>query len=412
MLNKYFCSFMNPKLGFKPSTPPSSVPLLSSITCSQECIQQLLSTMKTKTASGPDNISSHMLKNTARSISPFLHELFSLSLSTGKLPSEWKISNVTPIPKSGDASQCCNYRPISLLSIVSKTFERIIHNQLLNFLLKHSRISRFQFGFRPNSSTQEALLHLSNEWHQQLDSGNQVAAIFFDLSKAFDTVPHDLLLESLQRVGVSGSLLTWFEDYLSGRLQRVVLDGHTSAALPVTSGVPQGSILGPLLFIIFMNSIFDTVLSGGSRIILYADDMVLYKPIKNNQDLLDFQNDIDAICSWTSTNSLHLNATKTKSILITRKKHRPILNFVIGSYPIPSVTSLKFLGVVITDNLSWSSHIESTCLKAKKELRLIHRHYHQAPRVARERLYKLRFSHTLTTVQVFGIPTKQSTRRN
>ena len=154
------------------------------------------------------------------------------------------------------------------------------------------------------------------------------------------------------------------------------------------------------------------VLSGGSRIILYADDMVLYKPIKNNQDLLDFQNDIDAICSWTSTNSLHLNATKTKSILITRKKHRPILNFVIGRYPIPSVTSLKFLGVVITDNLSWSSHIESTCLKAKKQLGLIHRHYHQAPRVARERLYKLRFSHTLTTVQVFGIPTKQSTRRN
>ena len=134
--------------------------------------------MKTKTTSGPDNISSHMLKNTARSISPFLHKLFNLSLSTGQLPSEWKVSNVTPIPKSGDTSQCSNYRPISLLSLVSKTLERIIHNQLLNFLLKHSRISRFQFGFHPNSSTQEALLHLTNEWHQQLDSGNQVAAIF------------------------------------------------------------------------------------------------------------------------------------------------------------------------------------------------------------------------------------------
>jgi len=201
MLNKYFCSFMNPKLGFKPSTPPSSVPLLSSITCSQECIQQLLSTMKTKTASGPDNISSHMLKNTARSISPFLHELFNLSLSTGKLPSEWKISNVTPIPKSGDASQCCNYRPISLLSLVSKTFERIIHNQLLNFLLKHSRISRFQFGFRPNSSTQEALLHLTNEWHQQIDSGNHVAAIFFDLPKAFQgTAPRNTAKSVLHKL--------------------------------------------------------------------------------------------------------------------------------------------------------------------------------------------------------------------
>jgi len=157
--------------------------------------------MKTKTASGPDNISSHMLKNTARSISPFLHELFNLSLSTGKLPSEWKISNVTPIPKSGDASQCCNYRPISLLSLVSKTFERIIHNQLLNFLLKHSRISRFQFGFRPNSSTQEALLHLTNEWHQQIDSGNHVAAIFFDLPKAFQgTAPRNTAKSVLHKL--------------------------------------------------------------------------------------------------------------------------------------------------------------------------------------------------------------------
>ena len=138
-----------------------------------------------------------------------------------------------------------------------------------------------------------------------------------------------------------------------------------------------------------MNSIFDIVLSSGSKIILYADDMLLYKPIKNNQDLLDLQIDIDTICSWTSTNCLHLNATKTKSILITRKKHRPILNFFVGRYPIPSVTSLKFLGVVITDNLCWSSHIESTCLKAKKQLGLIHRHFHQAPRVACERLYKL-----------------------
>ena len=128
--------------------------------------------MKTKTASGPDNISSHMLRNTARSISPFLHKLFNLSLSTGRLPSEWKVSNITPIPKGGDASQCPNYRPISLLSLVSKILERIIHNQLLSFLLKYSFISRFQFGFRPNSSTQEALLHLTNEWHQQLDSGN------------------------------------------------------------------------------------------------------------------------------------------------------------------------------------------------------------------------------------------------
>ena len=149
----------------------------------------------------------------------------------------------------------------------------------------------------------------------------------------------------------------------------------------------------------FMNSIFDVVLSSASWFVLYADDMVLYKPIKNNQDLLDLQNDIDAICSWTSTKSLHLIATKTNSILITHKKHRLI---IIGRYHIPS---LKVLGVVITDNLTWSPHIESTCLKAKKQLSLIHRHYHQAIGLHVRDYTSSRFSHTLTTA-------KRSTRRN
>ena len=197
-----------------------------------------------------------------------------------------KVSNITPIPKGGDTSQCPNYQPISVLSLVSKTLECIIYNQLLNFLLKYSFISRFHFGFHLNSPTQEALLHLTNEWHQQLNSGKHVAAIF-DLLKAFDTVPHHLLLESLQCVEVCGSLLIWFEDYLSGWFQRVLLDGHTSAALQVTSGVPQESFLEPLFFIIFMHSIFDVVPSSVSKIFLYVDEMVLYKTINNNQDLLD-----------------------------------------------------------------------------------------------------------------------------
>ena len=163
----------------------------------------------------------------------------------------------------------------------------------------------------------------------------------------------------------------------------MVLDGYTSAALPVTSGVPEGSILGPLLFIIFMNSIFDVVV-----IILYADDMSCISLLKTTRTCL-ISRMILTLFVHGPLPTPHLNATKTKSILITRKKHRPILNFVIGRDPFPSVTSLKFLGVVITDNLSWSSRIESTCLKAKTQLMLIHRHYHQAPRVARERLYKL-----------------------
>ena len=242
-----------------------------------------------------------MLKNTSRSFAPFWHSLFSLSLSSA----DCKVSNVIPIPKGGDVLQCSNYRPISLLSLVSKVLERIVHSQLSDFLFKHSLISRLQFGFHPNSSTQEALLVLTNDWHKELDSGNHVAVIFFDLSKAFDTVPHHLLLEHLQSSSVGGTLLSWFEDYLSAR-RRVVIDGQSSGELAVTSGVPQGSILGPLLFSVFMNSIFETALSCNSKLALYADDMVLYKPMNNPVDLLVLQNDIEAIHQSTNSNYLHL----------------------------------------------------------------------------------------------------------
>ena len=185
----------------------------------------------------------------------------------------------------------------------------------------------------------------------------------------------------------------------------MVLDGHTSAALQVTSGVPQWSILGPLLFIIFMNSIFDVILSSSSKIILYADNMILYKPINNSQDLLDLQIDINKICSY---GPIHLNAKKAKSILITRKKHRPILNFFVGRCPIPSVTSLKFLGVVITDNLFWSSHI---VLKQRSSSGLSTDTFIKPPGLPVRDYTSSRFSRILTTVHVFGIPTKQSTKK-
>ena len=220
--------------------------------------------------------------------------------------------NIVPIPKGADAAQCSN--PISLLPLVSKILERIVHNHLLDFLLKHKRLSPLQFGFCPKSSTQEALLCLTHDLFPQLDRGNHVAAVFFDLSKAFDSVPHHLLLAALQVNGIEGPILCWFQNYLFGRCQRVVLDGCASDPRPVTSGVPQGSIVGPLLFNIFMNSIFNIPLSHGSKIMVYADDIVLFKPITTDLDLTTFQNDIVSVDSWAKANSLKLNVTKTKVI--------------------------------------------------------------------------------------------------
>lgn len=258
-----------------------------------------------------------MLRGTACSITPALSTLFNRSLNQSTVPDEWKRSNITPIHKSGDKSETSNYRPISLLSLISKVLERCIHNRVMDFLLKNHLLSDCQYGFRPRSSTQDALLTITRDWHNNLCTNRQVAAVFFDIKKAFDSVPHNQLLQSLADIGVTGKLHQWFANYLSGRHQRVVLDGFSSTYKPVTSGVPQGSILGPLLYIIFMNSISHIPLSSGSKLILYADDILLYKPIDSAEDTTSLQKDVDAILDWIREHGLTPNHAKTKLLTHT-----------------------------------------------------------------------------------------------
>ena len=207
------------------SPPHPSSPVLSNITCSHNDVFKLLSTHKVNTASGPDGISSVMLRGTAYAITPALTTLFNLSLNLCTIPDEWKKSNITPIHKSGDKSDPSNYRPISLLSLIFKVLERCIHNRVMEFLHKNNLPSDCQYGFRPRSSTQDALLTITRDWHEYLSTNHQVAA---DIKKAFDSVPHNQLLQSLADVGVSGKLHQWFANYLSGRYQRVVLNGFSS----------------------------------------------------------------------------------------------------------------------------------------------------------------------------------------
>ena len=168
-----------------------------------------------------------MLRGTAASISPALTALFNLSLKKSTVPDEWKKTNVTPILKSGDTSEASNYRPISPIA----NLQICLHNSVIDFLLEHN------LGFRPKSSTLDALLTITRDWHQSLSTGRQVAAVFFDIKKAFDSVPHSNLLQALANIGITGELHQWFANYLTGRYQRVVLDGFSSSYQPVTSGV-------------------------------------------------------------------------------------------------------------------------------------------------------------------------------
>ena len=220
LLNSNFCSLYS-------STSACSFPL-KPITCSLSsirCSVMFISRIKVNTATGPDGISSVMIKGTASSISPVITKIFNQSLSLGRLPLEWKVSNITPIFKSGDPSLVSNYRPISLLSILSKCLERFIHNAVFNYMYIHeySLLSDYQFGFRPGSSTQDALLCITHDWFKQAGRRISTVAVFFDLSKAFDRVSHSRLLYYLRKIGITGPLHKWFSDYLSARKQRVVL---------------------------------------------------------------------------------------------------------------------------------------------------------------------------------------------
>ncbi len=208
------------------------------------------------------------------------------------------------------------------------------------------------------------------------------------MSKAFDKVPHCGLLETLSSIGISGTILEWFKSYLTNRKQKVVLDGQSSCTSNVISGVPQGSILGPLLFSIYMDPLTRISLSPGSQLLLYADDILLYRPIHHQQDVPALQSDINAISNWIALAGLSLNPTKTKLLVVSRNQNPPSVIVSVNSIPIVRVNSLTYLGVTITNDLKWSSHISKVCAKAKSKLGMLYRHFHTADTSTLSFLYK------------------------
>ena len=266
ILNKFFSSVFNPA---SMASPPLSALLssgvgekLDSIELTISEVKEVLLSLDSNKARGPDNIPGSLLKNTAAEITPSLCKIFNLSLSHGVVPVLWKRANVTPVFKKDDPTLAENYRPISLLCIVSEVFQRCAFNHCYPHFAP--LLYNLQHGFLRGKSTVTQLLEVYHDIMDMVAGGQEVDVIHLDLSKAFDKVPHDLLLTKLHRHGISGTVLRWFESYLSNRQQRVVIEGAFSDWLPVTSGVPEGSILGPLLFLVFVNEMPSYVQHGSS----------------------------------------------------------------------------------------------------------------------------------------------------
>lgn len=316
--------------------------------------------------------------------SVLLTMIFKQTLDTGSLPSSWKIGKVIPLYKSGNRNSPLNYRPISLTSIPCKILEHILFSHIINFLESNSFFSSSQHGFRKTYSCETQLTSFMHKLHIILDNSTFADCIFLDFSKALDKVCHELLLYKLSLLNIDPKLLTWIECFLHNRSQFVSANDTNSGLSAVKFGVPQGSVLGPLLFLIYINDLPSYV---SSNIHLFADDCVIFRKIASDDDVFLLQSDLNAVCSWCKVWQMELNIAKCKFMRVTRSKTiLPV--YKLNSVPLESVSSYKYLGVHIAFNLTWNDHITYITNKANSMLGYIRRNFSRSPSSLKLLLYK------------------------
>ena len=326
-------------------------------------ILKLLHGLSASKASGMDQISARILKIASHVIVPSLTSIFNQSIRTGIFPTDWKSARVTPIHKSGERCKMSNYRPISVISIVARIMEKLIHNQIYEYLIKSNLLSTSQHGFRPLHSTCTALLDITNRWYQNMDIGQLTGVVFLDLRKAFDTVNHEILLKKLNIYGIRGTALLWLRSYLTDRTQYCRINGQMSNPLTVINGIPQGSALGPLLFLIYINDLPKCLEHATAS--MFADDTQI-ETSSNDVSVMkhELNHDLENVSTWLSANKLTLNKMKTEYMIIgsnKRLKHSQIHlepHIHIGESRIDRVKTTKSLGLMIDESLIWNAQVD------------------------------------------------------
>ena len=386
--------------------PSNKVCIFNAITEYQ--VIEIIDKMENKSSSGHDSISNKIIKFCKDQISKTLTIIINQMLHSGIFPTNLKISKIIPLHKKSDVNLLSNYRPISLLPTLSKIFERVIYNQLYTYFDHNNLLNEQQYGFRSKHSTELAAIKLIDNIKYEIDQRHTPVNIYIDLSKAFDTLNFDILLYKLRYYGVTGVAFDLLKSYLTDRKQYVNLNNHKSDVLPIKTGVPQGSILSPLLFSIYINDLI--FISNKFKFLMYADDTTIYFNLEDfsNDNLTNsITNELSKLNIWLSQNRLSLNADKTKYMIFhPRQKNVTPVHIAMDGKQIEIVKSFKFLGIMFDESLTWKSHVHMITNKLSKVVGIINKLKHVYPLNALTSIYNSLFvSHMNYGLLLWGTQT-------
>ena len=374
ILQKQFASvFITEPEGEIPQLDRRTQTTISDIVVTEAMVKSMIALLSVNKSCGPDEIHPRMLIELADLISGPLALIMNKTLREKQIPNDWKKANVSPIFKKGARNRAENYRPISLTSIVCKLMESIIKEAVMSHVLSNKLLSSKQYGFISGRSTVTQLLRYLDKCVETMVKGGVTDTIYLDFAKAFDTVPHERLLGKLKAYGIDGAILTWIKAFLTGRTQVVKVNGEDSIPAPVISGIPQGSVLGPLLFVIYINDLPETL---SSDVFLFADDTKIFREIKSIQDSTALQHDIDLLEQWTKKWLLDFNIKKCHVLTLGKLENvKHTQRYCLSGNELEHVFEEKDLGVTFDADLKFEDHISAKVLKANAIAGLIRRSF-------------------------------------
>ena len=372
-------------------------------------VGKIISSLENSKATGPASIPTNILKLLSPTLSPMISKIINISFSTGIFPDCLKFADIIPVLKKGSKLLVENYRPISLLSNIGKIFEKTIHSRLSSFLEKNELLYKFQFGFRKKHNTNHALIHITETVKDALDNRKIACGVFVDLQKAFDTVEHSILLKKLDYYGIRGTENNLLQTYLQNRHHRVKISNSKSQNTLIKHGVPQGSVLGPLLFLIYINDLHTAI--NHSKVFHFADDTSLIYPSTSLKTINKHVNhDLSLLSNWLRANKISLNVKKTEIILFRSKKKAIInkkLNFRLSGEKITPTNSVKYLGIIMDEHLTWEKHIKTILPKLSRAIGAMAKIRHYVPAQTVKSIYHAIFnSHILYGAQIWSHATE------